>query len=188
MIDIAPPLILTLKLDAESFAAFDDLRREHFPPERNFLRAHVTLFHALPGEHESSIRETLYRVCVQTEAMKTAFPKLRFMGRGVAVELDCPPLIKLKNNLTKHWHAWLSAQDRQGFRPHVTIQNKVAPEEARSLYNHLAGNWQPLEGRGEGLMLWYYMGRNWKHAADFAFEHKHELSSTLSILAAPKSR
>ena len=44
------PLILTLRFDGEAFARLDDLRRAHFPPERNQIPAHLTLFHALPGE------------------------------------------------------------------------------------------------------------------------------------------
>ena len=33
----------------------DGLRRAHYPPERNRLRAHVTLFHALPPSAEDEI-------------------------------------------------------------------------------------------------------------------------------------
>jgi hypothetical protein len=39
--------ILTAELDPASFAWLDWLRREHFPPERNLLPAHLTLFHRL---------------------------------------------------------------------------------------------------------------------------------------------
>jgi len=47
------PLILTLKLDEESQAFFDKQRALYFPPERNFLKAHLTLFHQLPDEPET---------------------------------------------------------------------------------------------------------------------------------------
>lgn len=46
------PLIVTLALDEQAQARFDALRSRHFPPDRNVLDAHVTLFHALPGEQE----------------------------------------------------------------------------------------------------------------------------------------
>lgn len=42
--------ILTAELDADSFDWLDRLRRDHFPPERNLLRAHLTLFHRLSCE------------------------------------------------------------------------------------------------------------------------------------------
>ena len=42
------PLLVTAELPGGIFAWADGLRRAHFPPERNKLKAHVTLFHALP--------------------------------------------------------------------------------------------------------------------------------------------
>jgi hypothetical protein len=63
MADAAQPLILTLALDGEAFAFFDGLRRAHFPPERNVVPAHVTLFHALPGEQRPAIGSLLDLVC-----------------------------------------------------------------------------------------------------------------------------
>ena len=43
-----PPLIVTALLDEAAQQRFDRLRRSHFPPERNHLDAHLTLFHRLP--------------------------------------------------------------------------------------------------------------------------------------------
>ena len=42
-----PTYILTAELDPDSFEWLDGLRRQHFPPERNLLSAHLTLFHRL---------------------------------------------------------------------------------------------------------------------------------------------
>jgi hypothetical protein len=47
-----PPLIVTALLDEAAQERFDRLRREHFPPERNHLAAHLTLFHRLPDDPE----------------------------------------------------------------------------------------------------------------------------------------
>ena len=47
-----PPLIVTALLDEVAQERFDRLRREHFPPERNQLDAHLTLFHRLPDDPE----------------------------------------------------------------------------------------------------------------------------------------
>ena len=38
------PLIVTAQLDARAAAALGALRRRHFPPGRNDLAAHLTLF------------------------------------------------------------------------------------------------------------------------------------------------
>lgn len=53
------PLIVTLGLDADAAAFFDALRRAHFPTERSFLPAHLTLFHRLPAAALPEIRPTL---------------------------------------------------------------------------------------------------------------------------------
>jgi hypothetical protein len=50
------PLILTRSLDEASFAEFNQLRRLHFPPERNHTPGHCTLFHKLPGAELSRDR------------------------------------------------------------------------------------------------------------------------------------
>ncbi|MBD2459474.1 2'-5' RNA ligase family protein [Oscillatoria sp. FACHB-1407] len=155
------PLILSLKLDQITFERFNELRQRHFPSERNFLPAHVTLFHKLPGDREADIQQTLQELGDMTPVLPLHFPSVRSLGQGVAIELQCPELVELRNQLAREWSSWLSAQDRQGYRPHITIQNKVSAGEAQQLYRHLLNQWQPLEGRGEGLLLWRYEGGPW---------------------------
>ena len=164
------PLILTLKLDQPSFAHFDQLRQQYFPPERSFLPAHVTLFHALPGEQEFNIRQVLQALCAETPLLSLSFPTLRFLGKGVAVEVEGLELVQLRQHLAQLWHEGLSRQDRQGYRPHVTVQNKATPEQARQLYEHLLQTWQPRQGTGEGLLLWRYQGGPWELIETFLFQ------------------
>lgn len=166
---LTPPFILTLKLEQSVFEPLDELRKRYFPPERNFLPAHITLFHALPGDQEPFIRQTLRTICSEVQTLRLSFPRLRFLGRGAAVEVASRELIELRGRLEAAWGMWLGAQDRQAFRPHVTIQNKVAADEARRLYENLIGTWKPLSGRGEGLLLWRYLGGPWEFADEFSF-------------------
>ena len=49
---MAGPLIVTAELGPADFAWLDAQRRAHFPPERNQLAAHLTMFHALPPSLE----------------------------------------------------------------------------------------------------------------------------------------
>ena len=56
------PLILTAQLPPDLHSWATRLRDEHFPPERNYLEAHVTLFHALPGQCEDEARRFLARL------------------------------------------------------------------------------------------------------------------------------
>ncbi|MFN8489529.1 MAG: 2'-5' RNA ligase family protein [Caldilineaceae bacterium] len=162
-------LILTLKLDPAAFATLDALRQQHFPPERNFLAAHITLFYALPDDQEASIRAELKTRCAITPVIPLTLPAVRFLGRGVAVAVESPALLELRRQLALAWQPWLGAQDRQRSQPHVTIQNKVTPEVARLLYEQLHQTWHPLAAQGEGLLLWRYLGGPWEGLKEFTF-------------------
>lgn len=64
---------------------------------------------------------------------------------------------------------WLTRQDRQGYRPHVTIQKKLAEDEARAFYEALSPERQPLIGDALGPKLWCYAGGPWVFAASLNF-------------------
>ncbi|MFC7737340.1 2'-5' RNA ligase family protein [Roseomonas sp. GCM10028921] len=163
------PLILTLRFDEAAFARLDALRRAHFPPERNLIPAHLTLFHALPGEAIEEIADNLRTACAGTPPVPLTFTGPRSLGRGVALEVEAPPLLRLRRLLAGHWSPWLTRQDAAGWRPHVTVQNKVTPEAARALLEGLAAGFTPWEARGEGLLLWHYRGGPWEAAGNFPF-------------------
>lgn len=163
------PLILTLKMDDASQERFDRLRRAHFPPERNFLRAHLTLFHHLPGDRTEEVVATIEEACRRQRPMTMGATRLLFMGRGVAYAFDAPELGALRKRLAERWGPWLTPQDRQGFRPHVTVQNKVHAQEARALHGRLEESFSPFEVEGEGLSLWRYLGGPWQPVGSYAF-------------------
>ena len=156
-------------MDESSQGRFDNLRELHFPPERNYLKAHLTLFHKLPGEREAEISTELREICRELEPFTLAATGLRFLGRGVAYELSSPQLPALRRELARSWEPWLGAQDRQGFKPHVTVQNKVSPEQARALHEELLATFSPFEIEGLGLLLWRYLGGPWEPAATYLF-------------------
>jgi hypothetical protein len=166
------PLILTLKLDHTSFTTFDRLRKQHFPPERNVIPAHITLFHTLPASEEGQLLSALQEVSAQTPILDLHFPGVQFLGGGVAIEVESPGLLSVRKRLASTWAPWLSAQDQAGYRPHITIQNKVSAREARQLYVDLRTSWQPFSGTGEGLLLWAYLGGPWELITTFSFLEK----------------
>ncbi|HVL29354.1 MAG TPA: 2'-5' RNA ligase family protein, partial [Sphingomicrobium sp.] len=53
---IRAPLIVTAELAAPDLARLDGLRRLYYPPERNRLPAHLTMFRALPPSLEDEAR------------------------------------------------------------------------------------------------------------------------------------
>ena len=162
------PLILTLKIDENSFAYFNGLRREYFPPERNFLDAHVTLFHHLPGENLSEICDDL-TAAAEIESFPLTFTGWRFLGKGSAINIESAELLQLRSRLADFWREHLTEQDKQKFQPHITVQNKTEPDAAKLLYRQLAADWQPKNGAAIGLSLWHYLGAKWKLERDFPF-------------------
>ncbi|MAU97542.1 MAG: phosphoesterase HXTX [Fulvimarina sp.] len=163
------PLILTLGFDAASFTHLDAMRRRHFPAERNFIPAHLTLFHHLPGEREQDIAATLRSVARDVAPIPLAVTGLRFLGRGTACEIHAPRLAELRRDLAARWRDHLTPQDAQGFRAHVTIQNKVPAAEARATFETLRAEFSPFAATGTGLLLWRYRGGPWEEAGTFPF-------------------
>lgn len=159
------PLILTAAFDDRSAASFQRLRDAYFPPKLNIVPAHLTLFHHLPGGEEPEIVTELRALAANTSPLSFTTPGLRFLGRGVAVEVACPGLVALRAELARRWSGWLGAQDRQGFRPHVTVQNKVAPAAARDVLERLTPDVPGPTGSVVGLDLWRYRGGPWENAA-----------------------
>jgi 2'-5' RNA ligase len=164
----ADPLVVTLALDPDSQAWFDALRREHFPPERNVLAAHVTLFHALPGEQRDAVDAALAGVAARPP-FAVAVTGVQLLGRGVAYRLAAPELSALHTRLSAEFDPWLTPQDRQRLSAHVTVQNKVEPAVARALRDRLATEFVPSEVPARGLGLWRYLGGPWEPLAEHLF-------------------
>jgi 2'-5' RNA ligase len=163
-----PPLILTLALNAEAEVFFDRLRQQHFPPDRNFLKAHLTLFHHLPPQ-EPAIIEAIEAFCKKQHTISLHVTAVMSLGRGVAYKLESTVLQNLHKQLQQQWQPWLIPQDKQTLRPHVTVQNKVTPQAARALQQRLQYNFTPFEVQGMGLRLWNYLGGPWELVQTFLF-------------------
>lgn len=168
---VAPttPLILTLRLDEESQTFFNALRRQHFPPERNYLDAHLTLFHHLPGAHLAALTQELTARSSALPPLSLQVTGLQFLGRGVAYALESSPVSELHRSLQQQWLSYLTPQDQQRRRPHITIQNKVEPAVARALYEELSATFQPFAAVGTGLHLWAYRNGPWESVQMFPF-------------------
>lgn len=156
-------------MDERSQEHFDRLRELYFPRERNYLAAHLTLFHKLPGEHRAEISADLQELCQLQTPFTLKATGLRSLGRGVAYELASPELVALRRILVERWSPWLGAQDRQGFKAHVTVQNKVSPEMARTLHAQLQAGFSPFEVGGTGLSLWRYLDGPWEPVDTYLF-------------------
>ncbi len=164
------PIIVTLQVDEASDSLFQDLRRLHFPPEINFVGAHLTLFHNLPGDHEEEIIREVARMAKQIAPFRVKVDGAMKLGRGVALKIESPTLMALRLDLAARFEPWLIRQDREKFRPHVTIQNKVASHVADALYEHLGVSLPAFEATAEGFQLWRYNDGRWTPIAAIPFQ------------------
>lgn len=162
------PLVVTLDLDAVTAARFEALRRRYFPPERNLIPAHLTLFHALSGSEVERVLVDIQDVCARpAPALRVGAP--RSLGRGVAYAVDSAELVALRAELARIWSAWLTPQDRQGFRPHVVVQNKVDPDAARRTLAELTAAAEPWNAHATGVHVWRYLGDPWSSLTTVPF-------------------
>ncbi|RYF80913.1 MAG: 2'-5' RNA ligase family protein, partial [Chitinophagaceae bacterium] len=116
----ASPLILTLSLNEEAFLFFDRLRKQHFPTERNFLSAHLTLFHHLPSNETKILKDILLQTTIQS-AFPLTVTDVVSIGLGVAFKIESQPLVNLHKQLQQKWQDWLIPQDKQKLWPHITV-------------------------------------------------------------------
>nr|WP_246350966.1 2'-5' RNA ligase family protein [Sphingobium boeckii] len=150
-------------------AWLDGLRRAHFPPERNVIPAHLTLFHHLPPSIEGELRACLARATRGIPAPVARIAGLMNLGRGTAFRIESPALEDIRADLAARFSTLLTPQDQAGWRPHVTIQNKVTPEDARALQRDLQAGFTPRPLAIRGLAAWYYRGGPWEALSRHAF-------------------
>lgn len=159
----AAPIIVTAEMGAADQHWADALRTAHFPPERNVLAAHITLFHHLPPSMLDELCERL-RVLVVGPPPEARLTDVMMLGRGVAYRVESPALRELRSELAEAFHGLLTPQDSQAPRLHITVQNKVDPAAARALHATLAADFVPRPLAIAGLAAWHYRGGPWEQA------------------------
>lgn len=157
----AAPLIVSALFGGEDFAWLDGLRRAHFPPARNQLAAHLTLFHHLPPSVEAELKHRLSE-SVRMPAPQAEAAGLISLGGGTAIRIVSTALEQIRADLAHAFHGLLTPQDAAGWRPHVTIQNKVSPEAARTLIRSLGASFRPRPISIVALAAWRYRGGPWE--------------------------
>ncbi|MBR0551945.1 2'-5' RNA ligase family protein [Sphingomonadaceae bacterium LXI357] len=138
------------------------MRREHFPPERNFLSAHLTMFHHLPPRLLPELKQRLNDETRGVVAPHARLAGILNLGRGVAYRIESPALEDIRDRLADAFAPMLTAQDSAGWRPHVTIQNKVNAKMARALLARLEPDFRARSVAVAGLATWYYRDGPWE--------------------------
>jgi hypothetical protein len=166
------PFIVTAELPGDIHAWADGLRRSHFPPERNHLEAHVTLFHALAPSLRHELKPLLASLAGDFAAPEARVTGLMDLGKGTAIALESPAMLRIRSHIADHFHGALTAQDDHPIRLHVTIQNKVTREAAKALQQALSVTLPLRRFRFAGLGLHLYRGGPWEAVGRWPFRGK----------------
>lgn len=163
------PLILTALLTPADQARCEALRRAHYPPELNRVPAHISLFHQLPGRELEAVKRRLRAVCAEVPPPEIAVTGLKSLGGGVALKLHSPELEAVRAELAAGWDTLLIPQDRAGFQPHLTIQNKVTPTQGKATLQQLKADVRPFVTHAVAIAVWRYLDGPWEALGQIAF-------------------
>lgn len=157
---LAQPLIVTAVFPDPVQEELDERRRRFFPADRRVVGAHLTLFHALPGDAEDEVRAVLDEVtAAEPPSARVDVPFA--LGRGVAHRVCSPGLERVRAGVAARFEGRLTRQDASRWSPHVTVQNKVEPDEARRTLDTVAAEHVVRETEVAALALWRYRGGPW---------------------------
>lgn len=165
---MSAPLIVTALLGGADFAWADGLRRVHFPPDRNQVPAHITLFHHLPPSVLPELKDRLKRLAVGPSPPARIVGVLN-LGNGVAFHVESEGLMAMRDDLAEAFTGLLTPQDQARPRLHITIQNKATPAEARALHQAMGVQFTGKRLAIDGLAAWYYRGGPWELATKAMF-------------------
>jgi hypothetical protein len=135
---------------------------------RNRLDAHLTLFHHLSP---AIVPELKARLAQEGRAPR---PEARIagildLGGGTALRVESGDLVDIRARLADAFERLLVPQDRAGWRPHVTIQNKVPPADAKALQRALSQGFRPQVLTIAALAVWHYRDGLWEAVSRHPF-------------------
>lgn len=162
------PLLVTADLPPDVFKWANALRQAHFPPERNKLKAHVTLFHALPPSVEDELRELLAMLARQAPPAARINGVMKLDG-GTALAVESPGMVELHAVLQDRMRGLTILKDSGAPRLHITIQNKVSALEAKALQKQLEVVLHPRDFHFRGFELFAFRDGIWQPIRAYPF-------------------
>lgn len=162
------PLLVVAELPSDLFAWADALRRAHYPPDRNRMGAHVTLFHGLPPSADREVRVLLAELAMRSPP-EAVMAGVMDLGRGTALAIDSNGMTALHAEMAERLHGLIQQKDARPLRLHVTVQNKVPPADALALQASLAAPDIRRGFRFHGLGLYEWTGAIWRQARVYPF-------------------
>lgn len=163
------PIIITAEMGKTDQAWANGLRKAHFPVERNFVDAHITLFHHLPPSHLPEIKARLAALVAHSPRPVAQLSDVMLMGKAVAFRVNSPELLAMRAELADTFCGLLIPQDQATPKLHITVQNKVEPPVAKALHAHLSETFFPRPLSISGVAAHYYRGGPWEHIGRWSF-------------------
>lgn len=163
------PLLVVAVLPPPVFVWADAIRRAHYPPTRNRLGAHVTLFHGLPPSAQDEVQRLLAATAASHAPPEARFRGIMDLGQGTAFAIDSPAVEALHAQLADRLTGVIQQKDDRPLRLHVTVQNKVSREVARALQRELATLPLPPPFRLPALATRRWDGEAWRFEREWRF-------------------
>ena len=132
------------------------------------MPAHLTLFRQLPPSAEGELKGRLAGYAA-TAAPDAFIAGIMDLGEGTALRVESEGLEDIRYDLALALHGLLTPQDSAPWRPHITVQNKVEPKEAKRLQAQLRAGFERRPLVIKGLALWRYLGGPWEPVKRFTF-------------------
>ena len=162
------PIVVTALFGPGDDGWLQQLRRAHYPAERNQVPAHLTLFRQLPPGAGAELSARLARA-VAAPPPRAALAGIIDLGEGTALRVESEALEALRAELADALHGLLTPQDQAPWRPHITLQNTVAPKAAKRLQLQLRATYEPRPLAIRALATWRYLGGSWEAIRTYGF-------------------
>ena len=126
------------------------------------------MFHAIPPSAEAELRQILLSFATLAPP-RARIAGLMNLGGGVAFRVASDELSAIRSEIAARLYGLLTAQDASGWSPHVTIQNKVPPRDAKALMIALGDRYDGRPLHLPALGLHRYLGGPWETLQKYSF-------------------
>ena len=126
------------------------------------------MFHHLPPGVESEVGRRIADYAA-APAPRATVAGIMDLGGGTALRIESEELEDIRYDLALALHGVLTPQDRAPWRPHVTVQNKVEPKDAKALQARLRAGFERRPLAIRGLALWRYLDGPWEPVKRWTF-------------------
>ena len=126
------------------------------------------MFHHLPPDAERELGQRLAAATADPPPRAT-IAGLIDLGGGSAYRVESAALEDIRAEIADAFHGLLIPQDQARWRPHITIQNKVEPREAKALQQRLRATFEARPLAIRALASWRYLGGPWEPVRTHSF-------------------